>query len=220
MKTSDQKGEPMSDQQGGARPDGLVSAPALGPDPATRVTDLDVVETLIIARRGTAYIVVAPDPPLMVGDRVRKDGVLHEVTAVEMRPTATPQYVIDGKQLVLLREWHNPASEMHQHGRVEHGHSHGDLPHTHLLRAVCLDSACADWPTHDIHPIPGGDPLLKRMFDALHDPDAHPLENNTVAHTATGVVLQWLHDLADAQVLPEAHDALVDLIRRVEHGTA
>lgn len=64
---------------------------------------LVVFETFQIKGRGTAYIVEAGDPPFMGGEEVLLDGVRHVVTGVEMQPMATPRYVFDGKQMLLLR---------------------------------------------------------------------------------------------------------------------
>jgi len=79
--------------------------------------ELEVHDTFEITGRGTAYIVTAYDPPLMVNDLVLMGDKSFRVTSVEMRPTATPQYVVDGKQAVLLKEapWETLSSPEQAH---------------------------------------------------------------------------------------------------------
>lgn len=40
----------------------------------------------------------------------------------------------------------------HVHGRLTHVHAWGDMPHSHMARAVCHRPECRWYPTHDIHP--------------------------------------------------------------------
>lgn len=42
----------------------------------------------------------------------------------------------------------------HRHGNLEHSHAHAYIPHSHLLRAVCLREECRGCATHNIHPGP------------------------------------------------------------------
>jgi hypothetical protein len=39
----------------------------------------------------------------------------------------------------------------HVHGRHNHDHAHSDVPHSHIMRAVCLRDECEGFHTHDIH---------------------------------------------------------------------
>lgn len=39
---------------------------------------------------------------------------------------------------------------------VIHRHAWGLTPHSHILRAVCCEPECLEFPTHNIHPIGGG----------------------------------------------------------------
>jgi hypothetical protein len=41
---------------------------------------------------------------------------------------------------------------LHQHGKTEHTHAWATVPHTHVLRAVCLREECEGHVTHNIHP--------------------------------------------------------------------
>jgi hypothetical protein len=40
---------------------------------------------------------------------------------------------------------------LHQHGKTEHTHAWANVPHMHLLRAVCSRPECKDFGTHNIH---------------------------------------------------------------------
>lgn len=42
----------------------------------------------------------------------------------------------------------------HTHGNRSHTHAHADIPHGHMLRAICQRPECESYPTHDIHPGP------------------------------------------------------------------
>jgi hypothetical protein len=39
----------------------------------------------------------------------------------------------------------------HIHGRFNHDHAHSEVPHSHIMRAVCLRDECAGFSTHNIH---------------------------------------------------------------------
>lgn len=45
----------------------------------------------------------------------------------------------------------------HSHGKRAHAHAHADVPHSHMLRAICHRPECEPYPTHDIHRGPSGD---------------------------------------------------------------
>jgi hypothetical protein len=64
---------------------------------------VQVLDTFNVKGRGLAFVIVAPEPPLTVGDLCRVDGELHRVTGVEQFMSHPPKSVVDGKQGVLLR---------------------------------------------------------------------------------------------------------------------
>ena len=55
-----------------------------------------------------------------------------------------------------VRHEHNRTPEMNELG-IEgyfHTHAYGDVPHSHMMRAICFRPECHGCPTHDIHPGP------------------------------------------------------------------
>jgi hypothetical protein len=52
------------------------------------------------------------------------------------------------------------VADLHLHGRRSHQHPHSEVPHQHLLRAICGMPECRGFPTHDIHPRAGAGPTL------------------------------------------------------------
>lgn len=63
--------------------------------------ELFVADTFEITGRGTSYVVVAFDPPLVNGDHVLFDGVEKIVTGVERRGSTT---VTNGHQAILVKD--------------------------------------------------------------------------------------------------------------------